>query len=64
MNTMTLTQNDIKRKGFNALQKKLGVSGFVKFIQQFDLGENDYTKERKKNYKKKTVADIVKEINN
>jgi len=64
MNTMTLTQNEIKRKGFNVLQKNLGVSGFVKFIQQFDLGEGDYTKERKKSYKKKSVADIVKEIKN
>ena len=54
MNTMILTQNEIKRQGFNALQKNLGISGFIKFIQQFDLGDGDYTKERKKIAKKKT----------
>ncbi|MBP7652291.1 hypothetical protein KA977_02645 [Candidatus Dependentiae bacterium] len=59
---MILTQNEIKRQGFNALQKNLGISGFIKFIQQFDLGDGDYTKERKKIVKKKTVVEIVKEI--
>ena len=40
------TLNEIRKMGIDALAKALGPIGMVRFIQSFDLGEGDYTKER------------------
>lgn len=40
------TLNGIRKMGIDALAKALGPIGMVKFIQSFDLGKGDYTKER------------------
>jgi hypothetical protein len=37
---------EIHEKGIKALINALGTLGMVKFIQQYDRGEGDYTKER------------------
>lgn len=37
---------EIKMIGMQALREALGPVGVVRFIQQFDLGYGDYTKER------------------
>lgn len=37
---------EIRTAGLNALRKALGPVGMVRFIQQYDLGHGDYTKER------------------
>ena len=37
---------EIREIGLNALQDALGPVGMTRFIQQFDLGQGDYTKER------------------
>lgn len=42
----TLSPNELRRVGIDALVKSLGPLGMVKFIQQFDTGKGDYTKER------------------
>ena len=34
----------------------------IRFIRSYDTGSGDYTKERKKNLRKKTVKQIGKEI--
>ncbi|MCL1946101.1 MAG: hypothetical protein FWF51_02970 [Chitinivibrionia bacterium] len=39
-----LTQ--VRRIGLSALKKALGAVGTVRFIQQFDSGSGDYTKEK------------------
>ena len=36
----------IRKMGINALTKELGLVGMAYFMQQFDRGEGDYTKER------------------
>ncbi len=41
-----LSPNELRRVGIDALVKSLGPLGMVKFIQQFDTGKGDYTKER------------------
>lgn len=37
---------EIRTVGMQALREVLGPVGVVRFIQQFDLGHGDYTKER------------------
>lgn len=40
------TLNDIRRIGLAALKRDLGVADTIRFLQQFDTGKGDYTKER------------------
>jgi len=40
------TLNEIRKRGIDALAEALGPIGMVRFIQSFDLGAGDYTKER------------------
>ena len=40
------TLNEIRKRGIEALAKALGPIGMIRFIQSFDLGKRDYTKER------------------
>ncbi len=37
---------EIKTAGMKALQEALGPVGMVRFMQQYDLGYGDYTKEK------------------
>lgn len=37
---------EIRTAGMQALREVLGPVGMVRFMQQFDLGYGDYTKER------------------
>lgn len=53
---------EIKTKGWAALVKELGHSGATKFILLYETGEGDYTKERKKLFKKVTIEEISGEI--
>jgi hypothetical protein len=41
-----LSPNELRQVGIDALIKSLGPLGMVRFIQQFDSGRGDYTKER------------------
>jgi len=47
-NIRSMSPNELRRLGIDALVKSLGPTGMVKFIQQFDTGKGDYTKERSK----------------
>ncbi len=48
---------EIRAIGMKALQDALGPVGLVRFIQQFDSGNGDYTKE-KQNAQDLTVDEI------
>ena len=37
---------EIRNVGIKALQEALGPVGLVKFMQQYDMGYGDYTKEK------------------
>ena len=52
----------IRRQGLEALVKVLGPVGMVRFLQQFDTGSGDYTRDREQWLKGVTVEDAVKEI--
>lgn len=43
---MTKSYDQIRREGLAALRKKLGRAGTIRFMQQFELGSGDYSKER------------------
>jgi hypothetical protein len=48
--------------GYDALVNAPGPKDAVRCIRSFDPGSGDYTKERKKTLKKKSVKQIGKEI--
>jgi len=64
MSTQTLNPTDIRKLGLQALAKALGPIGMVRFLQQYEGGIGDYTKERHEWLKDFTVKSIVKEIKN
>lgn len=37
---------DVRNAGMKALQEALGPVGLVRFMQQYDVGYGDYTKEK------------------
>ena len=43
---MHRTLNDIRREGLEALRKRLGRAGMIRFLQQFETGAGDYTADR------------------
>jgi hypothetical protein len=52
----------IRKAGLEAVAKKLGPVGMVRFLQQFETGLGDYTKERGQWLKDMDIHEIVKEI--
>jgi len=55
------TLDEIRKEGIEALAKALGRVGMVRFLQSFDTGRGDYTKERHK-WPNESVEDIVREM--
>jgi hypothetical protein len=60
MERKTIAQ--IQSEGYDALTKALGPEDAIRFIRSFDPGSGDYTQDRKKHLKNKTVKQIGKEI--
>lgn len=60
---LDLTPIEIQKAGWDALKNKLGLSGALRFILQYEKGEGDYTKLRKKLYKDETVDGLIKKLN-
>jgi hypothetical protein len=52
------TPAEIRRAGWEALKDKLGIAGALKFIQQYERGEDDYSKLRRELYEKDKVEDL------
>jgi hypothetical protein len=62
MTTEPLTLYEIRTIGFEALLRELGPAGAIRFIQQYETGHGDYTRDRKKLLPKKSVREIGREI--
>jgi hypothetical protein len=62
MTTENLTLYEIRTIGFDALVRELGPAGAIRFIQQYEPGYGDYTRDRKKLLLKKSVHEIGQEI--
>jgi len=57
-----MTPEQIRTKGLEALVRELGTVGMIRFIQLFEPGSGDYTKERKDLLKDVTLDEIMSEI--
>jgi hypothetical protein len=53
--------NEIRRKGIEALAEALGPVDAVRFLQSFDTGKGDYTKERGK-WLDQSLEEIISDI--
>ena len=62
MTTQTMSPAVIRKAGLEAVAKKLGPIGMVRFLQQFEIGFGDYTKDRSQWLKDMNTQEIVKEI--
>ena len=60
METKTIAQ--IQNEGYQALVNALGPEDAIRFVRSFDPGCGDYTRDRKKYLKNKTVRQIGNEI--
>ena len=57
----TKTLHEIHTEGMDALLKALGPVDMIRFLQMFDHGKGDYTKERKQ-WLSNDLDEICKEI--
>ncbi len=62
MSTVTMSPAVIRKVGLEAVAKKLGPLGMVRFLQQFETGRGDYTKERDQWLKNADTQEIISEI--
>ncbi|MBS3947471.1 MAG: hypothetical protein KGZ57_04050 [Dethiobacter sp.] len=56
------TPNQIRKAGIDALSKTLGPVGMTRFLQQFDPGKGDYTKEREQWLGRISIEQVAKEV--
>jgi len=59
---MATTLNNIRKKGYKALEEALGIVGMIRFLQQFETGSGNYTQDRKKWLDSLSIEDIVGDI--
>ena len=64
MNTQAMSLNEIRKNGIDALTEKLGTVGMIRFMQQDETGQGDYTKEREKLLGNPTIEELSNSIKN
>jgi len=57
-----MTLDQIRREGLKSLERDLGPDGMIRFLQQFETGWGDYTKERHKWLKETNVKTLAEKI--
>ncbi|MEQ1557497.1 MAG: hypothetical protein ABL933_00985 [Methyloglobulus sp.] len=57
------TEQEIQQLGLEVLQKGLGVSDFIRFIQQFNKGYGNYVEDRQEWQQQYSVNQLIDEIN-
>ncbi|MEA3323743.1 MAG: hypothetical protein U9Q37_01195 [Euryarchaeota archaeon] len=62
MEDQAMSPIQIKKVGLEALAEALGPVGMVRFLQLFETGSGDYTKDRDKWLGKTSVQSVVEEI--
>jgi hypothetical protein len=62
MKAASLSLYEIRVIGFEILIRELGPAGAIRFIQQYETGQGDYTRDRRKLLPKKSVREIGSEI--
>jgi len=62
MNGQTMSLEQIRIAGMEALVRELGIFGMVRFLQQFETGHGDYSKDRHTWLDNQDLDTIVKRI--
>ena len=62
MNVQTLTPNEVRTRGYHALQRELGPVGLLRFMHQFEKGRGDYSRERHAMVDRLSLDTILKGI--
>ena len=57
-----LSAYELRREGWKALTERLGISGAIRFLMQYDPGHGDYTAERRELFAGLTVDQALDEI--
>jgi len=62
MKVRSLTPQEVRRVGLQALLDSLGPAGTLRFLLQFESGSGDYTRDRQKLIKSKKLDQMFDEI--
>ncbi len=62
ISTHDKTDQQIQVIGLDLLQKELGATGLLRFLQQFERGHGNYTLERQQQPENDTVDSLVVQI--
>jgi len=62
MTVQTLTPNEVRTRGYQALKRELGPVGLLRFMHQFEKGRGDYSRERHAMVDRLSLDTIVKGI--
>ncbi len=62
MQTHELSPAQLRQRGIEALVQALGAVGMVRFLQQFDQGSGDYTRDRDAILSGITLEDAIAQI--
>jgi hypothetical protein len=62
MTTVSLTLHEIRVRGFEVLLRELGAAGAMRFIQQYERGHGDYTRDRRTWLTEKSVRELGESI--
>jgi hypothetical protein len=62
MNVENMTLDEIRVIGLEILARELGPVGLVRFLQQFEIGKGDYTRERSEWLREKDVKTLAERI--
>ena len=62
MNAQAMTPQQIREAGLEVLSRELGVAGMIRFMQQFEMGKGDYSKDRHQWLDQYSVDDIAQMV--
>lgn len=62
MNKQTMSLEQIRIAGMEALARELGTVGMVRFMQQFETGHGDYSKDRHQWLDEQDMDTVLKRI--
>ena len=59
---MSLTDEQIRLRGLNALKKELGRAGLARFLRHYESGTGDYTRQREGLLKNLTMEELRRRV--
>ena len=62
MSTRSMSLSEIRAAGLAALTRELGPVGMARFLQQYETGRGDYTRERESWLGGETVESLAEKI--